>query len=246
MLACLVTWRCQPDAATDILAPMLEIYRVLNGLPLPQLITISILPVLFAITAHEVAHGWVAKHLGDPTAHRLGRLTLNPFKHIDPMGTVLVPALLLLLKVGIIFGWAKPVPVTWENLRNPKKDMVLVAAAGPIANLVMAILWAIAVKIGALLPASLDWVGQPMQYMGLVGIFINVLLMVFNLLPLPPLDGGRVAVGLLPGPWAWRLSRVEPYGFIILIALLVTGILWIVIGPVADLMIKLVFFLVGL
>ncbi len=225
---------------------MLEIYRVLNSLPLPQLITISILPVLFAITVHEVAHGWVAKQLGDPTADRLGRLTLNPIKHIDPMGTVLVPALLILLKVGVIFGWAKPVPITWENLRHPKKDMVLVAAAGPAANLLMAILWALVVKIGTLLPASLGWAGQPMQYMGLVGIFINVLLMVFNLLPLPPLDGGRVAVGLLPGPWAWRLSRVEPYGFFILIALLVTGILWMVIGPVGEFIVKLVFFLVGL
>ncbi|GMR18376.1 MAG: site-2 protease family protein [Gammaproteobacteria bacterium] len=237
---------CQTESVTDILARMLEIYRVLNNLPLPQLITISILPVLFAITVHEVAHGWVAKLLGDPTAQRLGRLTLNPVKHIDPMGTVLVPALLLLLKVGVIFGWAKPVPVTWENLRNPKKDMVLVAAAGPVANLLMAILWALVIKIGTLLPASLGWAAQPMYYMGLVGILINVLLMVFNLLPLPPLDGGRVAVGLLPGPWAWRLSRVEPYGFYILIALWVTGILWLVIGPVGDFMVKLVFFLVGL
>jgi Zn-dependent protease len=200
---------------------------------------------LFAITVHEVAHGWIAKHLGDPTAQRLGRLTLNPLKHIDPLGTILVPGLMLLL-TGWMFGWAKPVPITWTNLRNPKKDMVFVAAAGPGANFLMAVFWALMIKIGSLLPASLDWASQPVEYMGLVGVFINVLLMVFNLLPLPPLDGGRVAVGLLPGPWAWRLSRVEPYGFFILIALMFTGVLWLVLGPVGDLMVKLVFFLVGL
>ena len=154
---------------------MLEkIYWALKSLPMPQLITVSILPVLFAITVHEVAHGWIAKHLGDPTAQRLGRLTLNPLKHIDPLGTILVPGLMLLL-TGWMFGWAKPVPITWTNLRNPKKDMVFVAAAGPGANFFMAVFWALMIKIGSLLPTSLDWASQPIEYMGLVGVFINVL-----------------------------------------------------------------------
>ncbi len=218
----------------------------LMNLPLSQLIAVSILPILFAITVHEVAHGWVAMRLGDPTAQRLGRLTLNPLKHIDPVGTVLVPALLLILKTGFVFGWAKPVPVTWENLRNPKRDMVLVAVAGPGANLLMAFLWGVIAKIGTLLPAGAQWAAEPMQYMGVIGILINALLMVFNLLPLPPLDGGRVAVGLLPGPWAWRLSRVEPFGFFILIGLMITGVLWFIINPFLRAVMGLVVFIVGL
>ncbi|GMR03554.1 MAG: site-2 protease family protein [Gammaproteobacteria bacterium] len=220
--------------------------QTLMNLPLSQLIAVSILPILFAITIHEVAHGWVAMHLGDPTAQRLGRLTLNPLKHIDPVGTVLVPALLLILKTSFLFGWAKPVPVTWENLRNPKRDMVLVAVAGPIANLLMAFFWGVIAKIGTLLPAQAAWAAEPMQYMGVIGILINALLMVFNLLPLPPLDGGRVAVGLLPGPWAWRLSRVEPYGFFILLGLIFTGVLWSIINPFLQVVTGLVVFLVGL
>lgn len=215
------------------------------GLTLPQFIAVAVLPLLFAITVHEVAHGWAAKRLGDPTAQRLGRLTLNPVKHIDPFGTVLVPGLLLLFG-GFIFGWAKPVPVTWENLRQPKRDMALVAAAGPGANLLMAVLWALVAKIGALLPASLVWMGTPMVYMGQFGILINAVLMVLNLLPLPPLDGGRVAVGLLPGRYAWQLSRVEPYGFFILLALLFTGLLGSIIGPPITLVHRMVSGVVGL
>lgn len=231
----------------DILALMLHnILGLLSSLSLPQLVIVSVLPVLFAITVHEVAHGWIAKFLGDPTAARLGRVTLNPFKHIDPLGTVIVPVTLLLLKAPFLFGWAKPVPVTWENLRHPKRDMVLVAAAGPGANLVMALLWGLVAKVGSLLLAWGSWLAEPMVYMGLIGILINILLLVFNLLPLPPLDGGRVAVGLLPGPWAWRLSRVEPYGFLILLALLLTGVLWTLIGPPIVFLIQLVAMLVGL
>lgn len=215
------------------------------GLTLPQFIAVAVLPLLFAITVHEVAHGWAAKRLGDPTAQRLGRLTLNPIKHIDPFGTVLVPGLLLLLG-GFIFGWAKPVPVTWENLRQPKRDMALVAAAGPGANLLMAVLWALVAKVGMLLPETLQWVGTPMRYMGQFGIVINAVLMVLNLLPLPPLDGGRVAVGLLPGRYAWQLSRVEPYGFFILLGLLFTGVLGQLIGPPITLVHRLVSGVVGL
>ncbi len=223
-----------------------KIFGILSNLSQPELIIVSILPVLFAITVHEVAHGWIAKYLGDPTAERLGRITLNPFRHIDPIGTVLVPVVLLLLKAPFLFGWAKPVPVTWENLRYPKRDMVLVAAAGPGANLLMAMLWGAIAKIGTLLLASGSWLAVPLISMGLIGILINVLLMVFNLLPLPPLDGGRVAVGLLPGPWAWRLSRVEPFGFLILLVLLFSGILWLIIRPPIELVLMFVARLTGL
>ncbi len=223
-----------------------QILRVLASLSVPQLVAVLLIPVLFAIIVHEVAHGWVAKYLGDPTAERLGRLTLNPVKHIDPIGTVLVPALLVLLRTGFVFGWAKPVPVTWENLRHPKRDMAIVAAAGPASNLLMAIGWALLVKLSTLLPAEAKWMSEPVFYMGLGGILANVLLMVFNLLPLPPLDGGRVAVGLLPGPWAWRLSRVEPYGFFILIGLMITGILGAIVWPVAELVVRAVLFVTGL
>ncbi len=210
----------------------------------PQFVAVAILPLLFAITVHEVAHGWMAKQFGDPTAQRLGRLTLNPLKHIDPIGTVLVPGLLLLLG-GFIFGWAKPVPVTWENLRHPKRDMAIVAAAGPGANLVMALFWAVIARVGMTLGAS-SWAGLPLQYMGIFGIEINAVLMVLNLFPLPPLDGGRVAVGLLPGPWAWQLARLEPFGFFILLALLATGILGVLIGPPIRGFEHLVFKLVGI
>jgi Zn-dependent protease len=223
-----------------------QILAVLKGLNTPQLVSVLVLPVLFAITVHEVAHGWMARRLGDPTAHRLGRLTLNPLKHVDPMGTVLIPFLLVVLKTGFLFGWAKPVPVTWENLRHPKRDMAIVAAAGPVANLLMALFWGLIVKISLVLPPTAVWASKPMLYMGLGGIFINVLLMTFNLLPLPPLDGGRVAVGLLPGRWAWRLARVEPYGFFVLLALMMTGLLWVVVGPVADFAARTVALLTGL
>ena len=213
-------------------------------LTLLQTIAVAILPLLFAITVHEVAHGWVAKQFGDPTAQRLGRLTLNPLKHIDPLGTILVPGLLLMLG-GFVFGWAKPVPVTWENLRHPKRDMAIVAAAGPMANLIMALIWAVIARIGIQLGTT-SWAGLPMQYMGFIGIQINAIFMILNLLPLPPLDGGRVAVGLLPGPMAWQLSRVEPFGFFILLALLATGVLTVIIGPPIHAVENLVLLIVGL
>lgn len=189
-----------------------------------------LLPVLFGITVHEVAHGWVAKRLGDPTAMMLGRLTLNPVKHIDPVGTILVPGILLLFS-GMMFGWAKPVPVTWENLRHPKRDMALVALAGPAANLMMAIAWALLVKLGVVLYGTMETVAEPLIFMGIAGIFVNTILLVLNLLPLPPLDGGRVLAGILPSKLAWKLSRIEPYGLIILLALLFTGMLGKIIWP---------------
>lgn len=215
-------------------------------LSLIQKIAVWSLPVLFAITVHEVAHGWVARRLGDPTAFMMGRLTLNPLKHIDPVGTLIVPLVLLLLPGGFIFGWAKPVPVTWQNLRKPKRDMALVALAGPLANLLMAIGWAIVAKIGFLIAADIPFVGQPMIYMGSAGILINVILMVLNLLPLPPLDGGRIMTGILPGPLAYQFSRIEPYGFFILLGLLATGILGDILSPVVQGVLSLLYSVLSL
>ncbi len=199
------------------------------GLSIPQTIAISILPLLFAIVLHEVAHGWVAKLLGDPTAKMLGRLTLNPIKHIDPVGTILVPLVLLMLG-GFIFGWAKPVPVTWENLKNPKRDMALVAVAGPAANLLMALFWALVAKIGLSLGSDISWLATPLVLMGIVGVTFNLILMVLNLLPILPLDGGRIVESLLPGPLSYTFAKLEPYGFIVLLVLLISGLLSSVLG----------------
>lgn len=200
---------------------------------LAQKIIIWAIPVLFAITVHEVAHGWVALKLGDRTAQMMGRLTLNPFKHIDPIGTLLVPGILLVLG-GFIFGWAKPVPVSFQNLRRPKADMAWVALAGPMANLVMALIWALVAKIGLSLAQTGSGIGEPMLFMGVAGILINAMLMMLNLLPLPPLDGGRVLVSVLPGPLSWQVSRLEPYGFVILLALLFFGLLGLILWPLVS------------
>ena len=196
-----------------------------------QTLAIWAIPVLFAITVHEVAHGWVAWKRGDPTAMLMGRLTLNPIKHIDPFGTILLPGILLLLHSPFLFGYAKPVPVNFDGLKDPKRDMVLVAIAGPAANLLMAFFWTLVLWLGGHLPGALAYLDEPMQLMGKAGIMINVILIIFNLIPIPPLDGGRVAVGLLPSSASIALSRIEPYGFIILIVLLFTGVLWSVLGP---------------
>ncbi|MCI0401710.1 MAG: site-2 protease family protein [Gammaproteobacteria bacterium] len=217
----------------------------MNELSLVQKILVWAPPVLFAITFHEVAHGWMARRLGDPTAEMLGRLTLNPIKHVDPLGTVLVP-ILLLVAGGFIFGWAKPVPVTWENLKHPKRDMAFVALAGPVANLLMIIFWAVLVKLAVVLTGPLDWVAQPLAYMGWAGVVINSILMILNLFPLPPLDGSRVLSAMLPGPMAWQLSRIEPYGLIILLILLVTGLLGKMLWPLVLGLQQLVYRLVGL
>ncbi|WP_455201873.1 site-2 protease family protein [Kaarinaea lacus] len=210
-----------------------------------QLIAAFALPVLFAITVHEVAHGWVAKHLGDPTAQMMGRLTLNPIKHIDPIGTVILPVAMLLL-TGFMFGWAKPVPITWENLKRPKRDVGLVAVAGPTANLLMALIWAAVIKIALLLPATASNIALPMVYMGFAGIFINGILMILNLIPLPPLDGGRIMSSLLPGPLSYKFSRLEPYGLIILVVLLFTGILGTIMLPPLIAYLKFITFIFGI
>ncbi|HXF65853.1 MAG TPA: site-2 protease family protein [Burkholderiales bacterium] len=217
-------------------------------LNLVQIIAVYALPVIFAITLHEAAHGYVAKHFGDLTAHLEGRVSLNPLRHIDPVGTVALPlALLAVSKLfggGIIFGWAKPVPVNFANLRHPKRDMLWVAAAGPLSNLAMAFVWALAVKAGLAFPGSAY--GLPLALMGAAGVFFNIIIMVLNLVPLPPLDGGRILVSLLPHRLAHRLAGIEPYGFLILIVLLVTGVLGYVLWPAIGLMMALVAGLLGL
>lgn len=200
----------------------------MQQLSLLQLLAVAVIPVLFAITLHEVAHGWTARRFGDRTAEMLGRLTLNPLKHIDPIGTVLVPALAL-ATTGFLFGWAKPVPVATRNLRNPRRDMMFVAAAGPGANIVMAVFWAFFTKLATL--SGLE--GMSLQFfltMGQIGVFINVILAVFNMLPIPPLDGGRVLSGLLPPRASTRLDRIEPYGLIIVLAFIFLG--WKYFQPV--------------
>ena len=186
------------------------------------------LPIIFAITVHEAAHGYAAKYFGDMTAFHLKRISLNPIRHIDPMGTIVLPALLFFLQAGFIFGWAKPVPVNFSNLRNPKKDMLWVALAGPGANLIMAIFWTIIYSNQLFFPnMAQSFIGV----MAIAGIQINIVLMVLNLLPLPPLDGGRVAVSLLPYPWSGKLAGLERYGFLFLIFLLATGILGAILSP---------------
>jgi len=211
-----------------------------------QLIAIWILPVLFAITVHEVAHGWVAKKLGDPTAMMLGRLTLNPIKHIDPIGTLLVPGLLLVFGAGFIFGWAKPVPVTWENLKHPKRDMALVAIAGPLVNLLMAFIWAMLLALALSITSSESAFTYPLVLMAEAGILINLVLMLLNLLPIPPLDGGRVMIGILPGRWAWQLSRLEPYGLFILLALIFTDVLGKILLPPLAALQSFFYFIAGI
>jgi Zn-dependent protease len=210
---------------------------------LVQTISLAAIPVLFAITLHEAAHGYVARHFGDMTAYQQGRISLNPLRHIDPVGTILFPLLTLWLG-GILFGWAKPVPVNFGALRRPKQDMLWVALAGPASNLAMALGWALLYKMAWLFPDS--YFAEPLLGMAEWGIKINVVLMVLNLLPLPPLDGGRVAVSLLPHRQAFQLARVEPYGMFILIFLVISGVLGLILLPLVNLKFKLISFLFGL
>lgn len=200
-------------------------------LNLLQKIIIWGIPILFAITIHEVAHGWVANKLGDPTAKMLGRLTLNPIKHIDLIGTILVPGILLLVG-GFIFGWAKPVPVTWQNLKKPRRDVPLVALAGPFTNLLMALIWLLILKLGIYFKYQESTAGFLLAMMGQAGVAINLMLMVLNLIPIPPLDGSRIITSFLPGPLAYQYNKLETYGALIILALLATGILSYLISPI--------------
>lgn len=216
----------------------------MQNLTLIQQLAIWALPVLFAITVHEVAHGWVANHYGDPTARMMGRLTLNPIKHIDPVGTILVPGLMLFMG-GVVFGWAKPVPVNHENLKDPRKHMMLVAVAGPGANLAMALLWVFVIWLGISITSVNQSVAIGVMAMGQAGIIINIVLMVLNMVPIPPLDGSRVVSGLLPPKLEWRYNQIEPYGLIIVLVLLVTGVLFGALSPIISFFAMPLFALAG-
>ena len=209
-----------------------------------QNLIIIALPLLFAITLHEVAHGWMALRCGDTTAWSEGRLSLNPLRHVDPMGTVLVPAILYFLG-GFIFGWAKPVPVDYYRLRHPKQDMALVALAGPGANLAMAIGWALIMLLGKWFYLGLPWLGIPLYFMGIAGIKFNIMLGVLNMLPIPPLDGSRVLTGLLPDGFGRLMAQLEPFGLLILVLLLATGLLNMILGPPIYWLLRLIFLIFG-
>jgi Zn-dependent protease len=213
---------------------------------LVQTVAIYALPVLFAITLHEAAHGYVARHFGDMTAHAQGRISLNPIRHIDPIGTIVVPILILILTRnliagGLLFGWAKPVPVNYSALRKPRQHMALVAAAGPAANLVMALIWALVLKVSLVSPAGRF--AEPLELMSQAGIMVNLIFMFLNLLPILPLDGGRIVASLLPSRAAWQYSKLEPWGIPLLLLLLVTSALNFVLAPlvgVSDALIRAV------
>lgn len=203
----------------------------MEELTLVQRIAVWALPLIFAVTVHEAAHGWVADRLGDPTARKLGRITFNPIPHIDPVGTIVVP-LLMLSFTGFLIGWAKPVPVSVRQLRSPKRDMAIVAAAGPAVNLIMALLWTVILLTTHHLMHSMQALALPLLLMSVAGVFVNLVLMAINLLPVPPLDGGRVVTGLLPMALARVYARIEPFGMIILILLLISGVVGMVLAPV--------------
>jgi Zn-dependent protease len=216
----------------------IDLSQILQG------IAVGAIPILFAVTLHEVAHGWMARRHGDRTAEMLGRLSLNPIKHIDPVGTILVP-IFLWATVGFIFGWAKPVPVAFRNLNNPKRDMVWVALAGPFANIVMGVFWALIYKLTAMSGLMASFAGGWLISMAEIGIIINALLAAFNLLPIPPLDGGRVLRGLVSESIGYYLDRIEPFGLIILVFLLWQGWLWVLVAPLLGLVQSLILFVVG-
>jgi Zn-dependent protease len=194
-------------------------------------LVVFVLPLIFAITVHEAAHGWVADKLGDHTARSMGRVTINPIPHIDPVGTVLVPLALYAMTTlsgggGLIFGWAKPVPINPRNFRNYRRDTALTAVAGPVSNFIMLIIWALILRISQDMGGTASWVAEPLSHMAVGGILINSILMVLNLLPILPLDGGRVLASLLPPKLSYSYAKLEPWGLFILIGLMVTGMLW--------------------
>lgn len=205
----------------------------MNELNTIQMIAIWALPILFAVTVHEASHGYAAYYFGDKTAKMLGRLTLSPHRHIDPIGTLLVPGLLILSGAGFIFGWAKPVPVNSRNLKKPRRDMAIIAVVGPLSNLIMALIWAALCKLAISLGNnSLIWLAKPLFLMGFAGIQINLVLMLLNLLPFPPLDGSKVLNNFLRGKAALIYDQIEPYGFFILLALILTGVISWLLNPI--------------
>lgn len=227
----------------------------MNSAEILYQVSVWLLPVLLAITLHEAAHGYVAHWLGDDTAYVRGRVSLNPLRHVDPFGTVLLPGMLVLLHSPVVFGYAKPVPVAFGRLRNPKRDMMLVALAGPGANLALALIAAFLLHIARVLPAGADvWLANTLVNM----IWLNLVLAVFNMLPIPPLDGGRVLVGLLPPPLDYKLARMERHGMLILLGLLFIlplvsrqlgsniNPLWAVVGPAVDMLYSFVTTIAGL
>ncbi|PPD22508.1 MAG: site-2 protease family protein [Methylomonas sp.] len=217
---------------------------MMNELSLFERILVWFFPVMFAITVHEIAHGWMAKKFGDDTASKMGRMSLNPIKHIDPLGTIIIPGILLLTFTGYLFGWAKPVPVDPRNFKHPRQNMAVVALAGPLSNLLMAIGWALIARIGVFL--NTEFFSMLMIYPGIAGISINLILMLINLLPIPPLDGGRVLVGMLPIRLAYKFSQLERYGFLILLLLLFSGVLNKLLGYPMFIVQKWFFNLAGL
>ena len=225
---------------------IIDTSHTMMELSIIQKIAVWAIPVIFAITLHEVAHGWVASWFGDMTAKLSGRLSLNPLHHIDPVGTVLMPVLMLMVS-NFIFGWAKPVPIDPRNFGHPRRDMAIVAAAGPLSNILMALFWGGIASLGIyFLRSGNSWLGVPLTYMGNAGIMINVILAVLNFFPLPPLDGGKVLVNLLPPRLAWKFSMIEPYSFFILILLLVTGVLSYLMTPPVFFLIRWISTLYGL
>jgi len=223
----------------------------MNELNIIQKLIIFAPALIFAITVHEAAHGWVAGKLGDNTARMMGRVTLNPIPHIDLVGTILVPMGMLAITTamggnGLLFGWAKPVPINTRNLGNYRRDTALVAVAGPASNLLMMLLWAVVLRLGVSLEGVSNWIAEPMVYMAFGGILINAILMVLNLLPLLPLDGGRVMASLLPPRLSIPYSKLEPWGFMILIGLIFSGLLWPILQPALRLVQSLAFSLAGI
>jgi Zn-dependent protease len=217
----------------------------MQHLSLPQLIAVYAIPAIFAITLHEVAHGWMARRFGDRTAELLGRLTINPLKHVDPVGTVVVPIVLLLMHAPV-FGWARPVPVASRNFKHPRRDMAAVAIAGPLANLAMALAWVLIARLALSLGGAQGGMIMPLIYaMGLAGLFVNLILATLNLLPIPPLDGGRVLNGFLPPRISDKFERLEPFGFVILLLLLWQGWLSPVLSPIVGALLQLLTSLAG-
>ncbi len=211
---------------------------MMEELTLIQKIVVWALPVIFAITVHEVAHGWMAKRYGDNTAFSQGRLSFNPIHHIDLVGTVILPIVCLVIG-GIIFGWAKPVPVNGRNFKNPRQDMAMVALAGPVANLLMALGWALIARLGVTI--NIESFTLPAVYMGMAGISINLVLALLNLIPLPPLDGSRIITAFLSHKMAYQYNQLEPYGFYVLLALMYLGVLGMILG-LPMLLLQQVFF----